>query len=504
MDDSTGLTQYVYDSEGHLLNKVYPDGKSIAYQYDKQGNKKEIITPFNKKIVYQYNELNQLKQLGVDDKVGLVTYDYLANGQLKNKTQANGVISSYIFDHSNLTEVKRLSSLGEDKENYGYDLNKNIERISTSKELNQYTYDTLNRIETTTQGNQLYEYDENGNRELLNSDIVPILENKTYEYDTNNRLIKVVDDDNQITYRYNGDGLLYEKEIDNQITRYYYDGDVLLAEAEVENGQSNLRNHYVTGNDKELLINESQQLYYFVTDGLENVIELRDTDGNTVNKYRYDMWGNPVETDENVENPLHYSGELWEETTGLQYLRSRWYDPSLGRFLNEDSFEGELKNPLSLNQYTYVENNSLINYDPNGTFSIKKNSLQGNQGSHGIGKYSKVSVSPGKTPKGVGDALKSIKGLDDLLNDPSKLKGVKPDELIKYLKDKGYNPQPLSGGSLKGKSCENGGGFKVNWGGDRILQYHPGSRHHGGVPYWKFSSGKTGTNRYDMLGNLID
>ena len=73
-----------------------------------------------------------------------------------------------------------------------------------------------------------------------------------------------------------------------------------------------------------------------------------------------------VSTIENVENFLHYSGELWEETTGLQYLRSRWYDPSLGRFLNEDSFEGELDNPLSLNQYTYLEQNPLIYKDPTG------------------------------------------------------------------------------------------------------------------------------------------
>ena len=108
------------------------------------------------------------------------------------------------------------------------------------------------------------------------------------------------------------------------------------------------------------------------------------------------------------------------------------------------------------------------------------------------------------TPKGTGKALKSINGLDDILNDPSKLKGIEPDELYKYLKDNEYNPQPLSGGSLKGKTFGDGGGFKANWGGDRILQYHPGSRHHGGIPYYKLSSGKTGTQRYDMLGNLID
>lgn len=114
------------------------------------------------------------------------------------------------------------------------------------------------------------------------------------------------------------------------------------------------------------------------------------------------------------------------------------------------------------------------------------------------------SIKIGIFTKGTSNSLHSIKGLDDILSEPSKLKGVKADELYKYLKDNGYNPQPLSGGSLKGKAFEDGGGFKVNWGGDRILQYHPGSRHHGDVPYYKLSSGKTGTQRYDMKGNLIE
>ncbi|OPX45596.1 hypothetical protein CLHUN_05330 [Ruminiclostridium hungatei] len=106
--------------------------------------------------------------------------------------------------------------------------------------------------------------------------------------------------------------------------------------------------------------------------------------------------------------------------------------------------------------------------------------------------------------EGTGSTLKNLKGLDDFLNNPSKLKNVTPNELYNHLKNNGYNPQPLSGGSYKGVTFENGGGFKVNWGGDRILQYHPaGKGHHGGFEYWKISSGPTGTIRYDMNGNTI-
>ncbi|RXZ79054.1 hypothetical protein EBB07_24700 [Paenibacillaceae bacterium] len=69
---------------------------------------------------------------------------------------------------------------------------------------------------------------------------------------------------------------------------------------------------------------------------------------------------------ETVQNPFRYSRELWDNSMELQYLRARWYDPSVGRFINEDTYEGDIKNPLSLNLYTYVHNNPLKYIDPTG------------------------------------------------------------------------------------------------------------------------------------------
>ena len=94
---------------------------------------------------------------------------------------------------------------------------------------------------------------------------------------------------------------------------------------------------------------------------------LTDGSGNTLNQYSYDIWGNPLlTTNETVSQPFLYSGENWDDTADLQYLRARWYDPSVGRFINEDTYEGELTNPLSQNLYTYVHNNPLIYADPTG------------------------------------------------------------------------------------------------------------------------------------------
>ena len=81
--------------------------------------------------------------------------------------------------------------------------------------------------------------------------------------------------------------------------------------------------------------------------------------------------------------------------------------------------------------------------------------------------------------------------LDDIVKDPGRLIHVDPSDFYLYLKSKGYGPMPLSRGSTAGLSFEQGGGFKINWGGDRILQYHPGGGVHKGS-YWKVSSGITG------------
>ena len=100
--------------------------------------------------------------------------------------------------------------------------------------------------------------------------------------------------------------------------------------------------------------------------------------------------------------------------------------------------------------------------------------------------------------------LDTIHKLDDLLTNPDKLSGLSGNELYDYLIKNGYDVQPLSRGSFKGIPFEEGGGFKVNWGGDRILQYHPENLSHHGGAYFKISSGETGTIRINLDGNIIE
>jgi len=61
-----------------------------------------------------------------------------------------------------------------------------------------------------------------------------------------------------------------------------------------------------------------------------------------------------------------YAGEYHDPTTGLQYLRARWYQPAIGRFTQGDPFPGVLALPLTLNPYVYGLNSPTNFTDPTG------------------------------------------------------------------------------------------------------------------------------------------
>jgi RHS repeat-associated protein len=120
--------------------------------------------------------------------------------------------------------------------------------------------------------------------------------------------------------------------------------------------------------------------------------------------------------------------------------------------------------------------------------------------------YQQASYRNGWGSSGVANGIGkiNIKSVDDLFTNPKALSAATPDEWYKYLKYNGYNPQPLgSKSSLQGIPFEEGGGFRINWGGDRYLQYHPSELSHHNDAYWKLSSGMTGSMRFDLNGNII-
>ena len=107
-------------------------------------------------------------------------------------------------------------------------------------------------------------------------------------------------------------------------------------------------------------------------------VSLIDSKVNVVVEYTYDAWGNHAVLDGNGQeisdaahignkNPFRYRSYYFDTETGLYYLKSRYYDPEICRFITIDDIsyiDPETINGLNL--YAYCLNNPVNMYDENG------------------------------------------------------------------------------------------------------------------------------------------
>ena len=153
-------------------------------------------------------------------------------------------------------------------------------------------------------------------------------------------------------------------------TRYINDtlapNALVLAEADEEN---TIQRYNVWGPDGLVSTGEasSTERYYPITDHHGSVRLLTDSSGNVVNSYTYTPYGEVTASSSSPTIPYLYTSEQQDET-GLIYLRARYYDPELGRFISRDPFRGTINTPLSQNPYQYALDNPVMHSDPSGKF----------------------------------------------------------------------------------------------------------------------------------------
>ena len=390
-DPSTRLLQSQTSSENESLSYHYDmwkrnDEKVVAGQtyrfgHDAYDRMESIIYPDNKQVTYGYDSGNRVSTVSYPD-IGLVPVSYTyavasnehkvtlnyPNG-LKQETKRDGFNELVSMNHLNSSNVSTRS------ESFTYDGFGNQTNINRSVNQNtttyNYSYDSLNRIQTenVAGAGATYTYDDRGNRLTMDnmSTVNDISMNRNLTYSALNQL-KTYNDDNgtQASYTYYTDGLRATKSVNGQFTRYVYVNGKVIDELDV-NGNSKARN--IWGNEllfrKNSTMTDTQAGFYFYN-GHGDVVKITDSAGNTLNTYDYDTWGNITSKTESMNNPFKYTGEVQDDETGYIYLRARYYDPSIGRFNNEDSVEGKIDNPLTLNRYTYVHNNPINNIDPTG------------------------------------------------------------------------------------------------------------------------------------------
>ena len=105
---------------------------------------------------------------------------------------------------------------------------------------------------------------------------------------------------------------------------------------------------------------------FYLYDPAGNVAGITDQDGYLWQSYRYDAFGNATFGSPQYDNEYTFNAESYNPNIQSQYLRARYYDMVKGNFLTEDSYLGDIRNPLTLNRYSYCIGNPLFYDDPSG------------------------------------------------------------------------------------------------------------------------------------------
>ena len=156
--------------------------------------------------------------------------------------------------------------------------------------------------------------------------------------------------------RYDAEGLRFELLENGRRTSFvYHDGELLQ-----EEGREEQKTSYHLGAGMEAF-RRGQELSYYHRDEQLSTALVTDGQGEIWNSYQYDAFGIPLETTEQLNNRIRYTGQQYDELTEQYYLRARYYNPVAGRFMQEDVYQGD-----GLNLYAYCGNNPVVYDDPSG------------------------------------------------------------------------------------------------------------------------------------------
>ena len=156
------------------------------------------------------------------------------------------------------------------------------------------------------------------------------------------------------SYTYDVTGRRVGKTVNGSSTSYLWGGDHIA----YETGEHTVSYSYGV---RRIGISEGADQRYCLYNGHGDTVQLANGNGTIAEDYRYDAFGNQQEeTEHTVYNPFRYSGEYMDEESGLTYLRNRYYDSAIGRFITEDPIRD------GLNWYVYCNNTPVMFTDRSG------------------------------------------------------------------------------------------------------------------------------------------
>ena len=398
--ESTDAVRYEYDDYGTLEKETdLVNGRIDKDQYDMTGRLVQSTTLEKNtgaageptvanthtvqslEIGYDsYNRVNRLVQSleGSKTKTGLVYGD-------ASKTQRPGLSYGLTVD-------------GKQRQSLAYDAMARCTKETMTlpggqKRENCFTYGTLRHLTDTDR--DLFTYRTDGWRDQLLS-----WNGKSYAYDAGGnptvlrgmaltwgegrRLKRIAATAGEVTFAYDSDGKRVKKTSGNTETKYYYNGSTLSGLVRTTTGntgttKTTVQFVYDAEGKPFLLRLNGKTDYFYLYNGLGDVVGLIDSSNKVVVRYQYNSCGKVTSSEDTsgvslaTLNPFCYRKYVYDPETGLYCLGSRYYDPEVGRFVNADDPGTIFAKPQELynkNLYAYCDNNPIIREDVQGYFPI--------------------------------------------------------------------------------------------------------------------------------------
>ena len=255
--------------------------------------------------------------------------------------------------------------------NYAYSFDPIGNRLTANLAGTSYNYTTNMLNQYTVVNSNQPTYDDDGNM-LTNG-------SWTYTWNGENRMVQAVNGNTKLQFVYDYMRHRVEKKVfdgDTVVSHklFVYDDYKQVEELDALNSNSVLKRYSwqpeAVGLDVPLSMTDvaTAKNYAYTLDANKNVSDLTDAQGDVVAHYEYSPFGTHVASGSYTGNPFRFSSEVFDSETGLIYYNYRYYNPSLGRWINRDpilefAFRGLFVN-VTNNTTTFLETSSLTEKMP--------------------------------------------------------------------------------------------------------------------------------------------
>lgn len=385
--DELGSAYYDY-SDGAVYQKYYEffsQPHSIMYS-------NQTVNIDSSRVDYSYDTNNRLVGKNITTDLGfqiLSSTTYATYDSRPTRVEINNNWYDYSYDN-NYNLLTSYSSFNNTWNRYTYTASNQLqsERINENEYI--YSYDNRgNIISKTWNGQELIdvEYDDDdrliykSEEDISYDSVGNPLNYNGWDLTWNNgrNLTNIYSHESEIlAFEYDDNGFRTSKSTPWDTTYYIYDNGNVIYEK-----NDDYLIYYLYGTDNDLIGFTLEQdgeaaTYYYLKDGLNNIIALVNSNGGIVTSYTYDAYGNILSIEGSEAstvgqiNPYRYRSYRYDVETGFYYLNSRYYDPEIGRFINADdiSMLSNYAVKENYNLYSYAYNNPVKYADPDGNAAL--------------------------------------------------------------------------------------------------------------------------------------